>query len=212
MTGRALRTAPPVTIVSAEAEAAVNYSTAFLLFRLAPPAPWSVSVPPGNLAFYNQTAVDQTRIQVDQFMGGDPATPVFAAHAGTPVRFRLAHPGGIFEGHVFTLHGHGWQERPYTHTENPANPTNDPYAPMAQVIGDNRASEWKGQQISFGPNAHFDIVIEPTEDVPENGAGGTALLGTGHLATRRQPGERAPPPSQAARRQGRPPGPPRRVS
>jgi hypothetical protein len=109
---------------------------------------------------------------VDQFMGGDPPTPVFTAHAGTPVRFRVLHPGGIFEGHVFTLHGHGWQELPYVHGVNPQNPDNDPYRAIAQRIGDNELAEWKGQQIGVGPNAHYDFVIEPTRGVPGNGAGG----------------------------------------
>jgi hypothetical protein len=167
----------PLPIVSAEAEAAVNYSSAFLLFRLAPPAPWSVSVgrdQTGTVVqnIYNQTRVDQTRILVDQFIGGDPPTPVFTAHVGTPVRFRMLHPGGIFEGHIFTLHGHGWQERPYVHGVNPHNPGNDPYRAIAQRLGDNELAEWKGQQIGVGPNAHYDFVIEPTRGVPGNGAGG----------------------------------------
>jgi len=162
----------PVPIVSAEAEAAVNYSTAFLLFRLAPPAPWSVAIDPkGQLTIFDQTRVDQTRIQTDAFLGGDPPTPVWTAHAGTPVRFRVGHPGGIFEAHVFTLHGHGWPEYPYRHQSNPANPDGDPYRAIAQVIGDNRLSEWKGQQIGVGPHGHFDFVIEPSEEV-DNGAGG----------------------------------------
>ncbi len=42
----------------------------------------------------------------------DPQTPVFAARAGTPIRFRMVHPAGINE-QVFTLHGHVWQEEPY---------------------------------------------------------------------------------------------------
>ena len=172
----------PVPVVSAEAVTAVNYSMDFLLFKLAPPAPWTVAVraddkagtPPEKLTIYDQTDVDQTQILVDQVHGGDPATPVFTAHAGDPVRFRILHPGGIVEGHVFTLNGHGWQERPYGHHENPSNPEDDPYLAIAQYIGDNELAEWKGQQIGLGPNAHFDAVIEPTASLPTAGAGGSA--------------------------------------
>ncbi|HEX2225336.1 MAG TPA: hypothetical protein VHN15_14140, partial [Thermoanaerobaculia bacterium] len=169
------RTGKPIAvpIVSAEAEAAVNYRTDFLLFKMAPPAPWSVAVDPeGTVTVHNQTEVDQTRIQVSQFQGGDPVTPVLAAHAGTPTRIRMLHPGGIFEAHVFTLHGHGWPELPYTHANNPSNPKNDPYQAIAQRIGDNPLAEWKGQQIGVGPLGHYDFVLEPSSAM-HNGAGGS---------------------------------------
>ncbi|ORX90320.1 hypothetical protein K493DRAFT_380874 [Basidiobolus meristosporus CBS 931.73] len=38
---------------------------------------------------------------------GDPATPVFRAYAGDPVRFRVIETG-VTETHVFHLHGHQW--------------------------------------------------------------------------------------------------------
>jgi hypothetical protein len=162
----------PIPIVSAEAESAVNYSTGFLLFSLAPPAPWSVAInPKGEQRIFDQTAVDQTRILSDETLGGDPPTPVFTAHAGSPVRFRVLHPGGIFEAHIVSIHGHGWPEYPYRHVANPANPDDDPYRAIAQRIGNNPLAEWKGQQSGVGPNAHYDLVIEPSEGLA-NGAGG----------------------------------------
>ncbi|HYO59955.1 copper oxidase [Archangium sp.] len=39
---------------------------------------------------------------------GDPATPVFTAKAGTPVRFRVVQPSGHARQHAFTLHGAEW--------------------------------------------------------------------------------------------------------
>ncbi|KAK9763500.1 hypothetical protein K7432_009757 [Basidiobolus ranarum] len=38
---------------------------------------------------------------------GDPATPVFRAYAGDPVRYRVIDTG-VTETHVFHLHGHQW--------------------------------------------------------------------------------------------------------
>ncbi|ORX94175.1 hypothetical protein K493DRAFT_374135 [Basidiobolus meristosporus CBS 931.73] len=41
------------------------------------------------------------------WMFGDPATPVFRAYAGDPVKFRVVH-AGVKETHVFHLHVHQW--------------------------------------------------------------------------------------------------------
>jgi hypothetical protein len=56
----------------------------------------------------------------------------------------MVHPGGNAE-QVVTLHGHNWQEEPYT---------ND-----SQVIGPNPKSQSTGSRDTFGPNASFDIVL-----------------------------------------------------
>ena len=82
---------------------------------------------------------------------GVPETPIFTAQAGTPVRFRILHAGGHQRNNVFQLHGHIWQEEPYTNGST--------------VIGDNPLSEWKGTQAGHGPTNHFDAVLR-------NGAGG----------------------------------------
>ncbi|HEX2105079.1 MAG TPA: multicopper oxidase domain-containing protein [Solirubrobacteraceae bacterium] len=43
---------------------------------------------------------------------GDPATPVFEAYVGDPVRFRLLMGGDRGRGHSFVMHGHGWPNQP----------------------------------------------------------------------------------------------------
>jgi hypothetical protein len=95
---------------------------------------------------------DRDRVQSNAAAGGaDPETPVFTASRGDKVRFRILHPGGHPRNHVFNLHGHIWQQEPYTLGST--------------VIGNNPLSEWKGSQHGIGPSSHFDIV-------PMNGAGG----------------------------------------
>ncbi|WP_240356108.1 copper oxidase [Myxococcus eversor] len=44
---------------------------------------------------------------------GDPATPVFTANAGEPLRVRVGHPSGHSRQHVFTLHGAEWPFNPW---------------------------------------------------------------------------------------------------
>jgi hypothetical protein len=43
---------------------------------------------------------------------GDPATPVFRAYKGDPVRFRLLMGGDRGRAHSWVLHGHGWLNQP----------------------------------------------------------------------------------------------------
>ena len=43
---------------------------------------------------------------------GDPATPVFEANAGDPVRFRVLMGSDRGRAHSFLLHGHGWPNQP----------------------------------------------------------------------------------------------------
>lgn len=110
-----------------------------------------------RMGFAPDTPLDVTRtldfghVLSNSQVGGDPETPVFTAKAGTPVRFRVLHPGGHARNHVFQLHGHVWQEEPYTASST--------------VIGNNPLSEWKGSQAGHGPTNHFDAVLQ-------NGAGG----------------------------------------
>jgi hypothetical protein len=75
----------------------------------------------------------------------DPQTPVITANAGQPVRFRLVQPGGGTNGQVFTIHGHVWQEEPYTNNST--------------EIGDNPLSESIGSRDSYGAASHYDAVI-----------------------------------------------------
>jgi len=82
---------------------------------------------------------------------GDPQTPIFTAVAGSPVRFRMFHPDGLggFPDNTFTLHGHVWQEEPYTSTTNTA----------STALGDNTLSQWMGARDGFGAGNHFDILL-----------------------------------------------------
>jgi manganese oxidase len=84
-------------------------------------------------------------------VGGDPVTPLFAVRAGTPVRFRLLHPGGNQRNNVFQIHGHIWEEQPFV--------------AGSTVLGSNPLSEWKGSQEGIGPTSHFNFLLK-------NGAGG----------------------------------------
>jgi hypothetical protein len=84
-------------------------------------------------------------------VGGDPVTPIFTATAGQAVRFRVLQPGGHARNNNYMLHGHIWEEEPYTNNST--------------VIGTNPLSEWKGSQYGIGPGSHFDLLLK-------NGAGG----------------------------------------
>ncbi|MEM9293396.1 MAG: hypothetical protein AAGD01_17060 [Acidobacteriota bacterium] len=131
----------PLSLTGAET-AAIGYSTELLDFRLSPPANHAVALArsnsgkPQEASLFPATAVDQTCILGSQWWQGDPATPVFAAHAGTPVRLRLLHPGGRGDGHVFALHGHGWSS--------------------GQSGG---AAPWRGELPGLGPGAHADLEL-----------------------------------------------------
>jgi hypothetical protein len=43
---------------------------------------------------------------------GDPATPVFRAYKGDPVRFRVLMGGDRGRAHSWVLHGHAWANQP----------------------------------------------------------------------------------------------------
>jgi hypothetical protein len=81
----------------------------------------------------------------------DPVTPVFIAPAGMAARFRLVVPStstnntAIIGPPVFIVHGHNWQEEPYTDDST--------------KIGNNRLSEHLGA-IEAGPNQKFDLLFD----------------------------------------------------
>jgi hypothetical protein len=83
----------------------------------------------------------------DGLVLGEPQTPIFAAAGGTPARMRLLHPGGSGDQQVLTLHGHVWQELPYTGTGVNA----------SAFIGDNRNSQYLGARDNFGTNMSYEI-------------------------------------------------------
>ncbi|HEU4595482.1 MAG TPA: hypothetical protein VFS10_10095, partial [Pyrinomonadaceae bacterium] len=94
---------------------------------------------------------DFTNSLSNSLVGGDPLTPVFRALPGQAARYRVVMPGGHARNETFMIHGHIWEEEPYT-----ANST---------VIGSRAVAEWKGVQFGIGAQSHFDFL-------PKNGAGG----------------------------------------
>ena len=88
---------------------------------------------------------------------GNPQTPIFAAMAGTPVRFRMLHPDGAggFPDDVWTIHGHLWQEEPYVSFFSATNGT-----VASANLGRNVFSQSMGARDGFGPGNHFDILID----------------------------------------------------
>jgi len=79
----------------------------------------------------------------------DPKTPVFVAAAGMPTRFRLVVPSSVTSNEVeappvFMVHGHHWQEEPYTDNST--------------KIGQNRLSKTLGAT-QAGPYQKFDLLF-----------------------------------------------------
>jgi hypothetical protein len=124
------------------AQKAINYRTEPIWKRM--------NYPP-QTDFTLTRNFDFTNSLTNALVGGDPQTPVFTARAGQQVRFRILNANGHSRNNVFALHGHFWQEEPYTNN--------------SQVIGDNPLSEFKGAQYGVGPTSHYEVN-------PVNGAGG----------------------------------------
>ena len=87
-----------------------------------------------------------SRSQSDTLVLADPQTPVFAAEAGKPLRLRVLHPAGLNE-QVFELHGHAWQEEPYSKGST-------------KIVNNNPLSQWTGSRDTFGANSSFDVVLK----------------------------------------------------
>lgn len=115
----------------------INNGTEPLFYRY----PNQTGLNPG----FNFNEIDMSQALSNARVGGDPVTPVFTAQRGAPVRFRMLHPGGNGTMQLFLLHGHTWQEEPYT-----ANSTQ---------IGNNPLSQPTGTRDQYGPNDHFEIVL-----------------------------------------------------
>jgi hypothetical protein len=124
------------------AQKAINYRTEPLWKRM--------NYPP-QTPFEQTRDFDFTNVLTNAIVGGDPQTPVFTAQAGQLVRFRILNANGHMRNNVFNLHGHFWQEEPYTSG--------------SKVIGNNPLSEFKGAQYGVGPTSHYEVI-------PVNGAGG----------------------------------------
>jgi len=115
-----------------------------------------------------------------------PATPMFVAHVGEEVRFRLLHPGGTNTNEVFEVAGHTYLQTPY---ETPPVPEVGCEAPTTHTnlfassrMGENNLcgsieflpkektyrktgkwgvslSEWKASRPMHGPSNHYDVLI-----------------------------------------------------
>jgi manganese oxidase len=134
---------------------AINYRTEPLWKRM--------NYPP-QTDFETTRTFDFTNVLTNAIVGGDPQTPVFTASVGQKVRFRILNANGHTRNNVFAVHGHYWQEEPYTNGST--------------VIGDNPLSEVKGAQYGVGPSSHY-------EAIPVNGAGGARRV-TGDYLYRTQ--------------------------
>ncbi len=103
---------------------------------------------------------DFTNVLTNALVGGDPQTPVFTASAGQSIRFRILNANGHARANVFNLHGHFWQEEPYTNN--------------SKSIGSNPLSEFKGAMYGIGPSSHGEVI-------PVNGAGGARRVAGDYL-------------------------------
>lgn len=73
----------------------------------------------GQKAFNYRTERFENRLKKDSRVHlvmsskihGDPATPVFSAYSGDPVRIRLIMPADKPRNHSFVLHGHSWKQQ-----------------------------------------------------------------------------------------------------
>jgi hypothetical protein len=113
-----------------------------------------------ELDFQFTRNIDFTNSLTNAQVGGDPQTPVFTARAGQQVRFRVLNANGHMRNNVFALHGHFWQEEPFTSA--------------SKVIGNNPLSEVKGSMFGVGPSSAYEIN-------PVNGAGGARRVAGDYL-------------------------------
>jgi hypothetical protein len=154
-------------------------------FGLRPDALFGNADTPGSLG----AVANPEMAYSNALTGGDPATPVFTAAAGSPVRMHVLLPSGTSvddlhaRGTVFHLHGHLWQRAPYicpgqtdgTGLEGKCDWTNfgDPNFEIgSRAIGVNPIGMYLGSQESVLPAAHFDIVLPGEGNGPTGGAGG----------------------------------------
>jgi FtsP/CotA-like multicopper oxidase with cupredoxin domain len=87
---------------------------------IAPPAPTEEAYEMGNRGINYRTERFAPRLAANpepawvmsSQVHGDPATPVFRAYKGEPVRFRVLQGGDRGRAHSWVLHGHGWPNQP----------------------------------------------------------------------------------------------------
>jgi manganese oxidase len=130
-------TIPPTEPAPDGFSQAVNYRTEPMPYRYANPN-----------YLQNDPALSPTgvaRAGSNTLVSTDPQTPVLPAEAGKPLRLRMLHPAGLNE-QVFELHGHNWQEEPYS-------------TGSTKIVDKNPLSQWTGSRDTFGPNSSFDVVL-----------------------------------------------------
>ncbi len=146
---------------------AINYRTEPLWKRMqnAPETPFTQTDDfPDWFNVVSNSKVGNASYQFPTAHPGDPFTPVFTAHAGQAVRFRLLQPGGHSRNMVFALHGHVWDKEPYVNAST--------------RLGRNGFSFWEGAHMGLGPSGHFDVLLR-------HGAGGKSSV-TGDFLFRDQ--------------------------
>jgi len=104
-------------------------------------------------------------------VAGDPATPVFTARAGAPLRLHLLMPTGSPRASTITLNGHVWQREPHVCAASaylgipgkckPTGfyPTLPGFEVAAKTIGHNPLSIYMGAQDLIMPASHFELVL-----------------------------------------------------
>ncbi len=115
------------------------------------------SIPNSHQAYSNTLPVPGQAGQT-----ADPATPVFQANAGKPMRVRMTNPFGTTRGSTLQVHGHQWQRDPYVCTGEARNGLTGACL-MTSVgsrnIGLNPIGFYEGGRESWTPMSHFDIVM-----------------------------------------------------
>lgn len=109
------------------------------------------SEPLANRVFFdaqgtiNFNSINVSDIVSNQIVLAAPETPTFVAKANIPARFRVMYAGGKGDGTTFDLHGHAWQEEPYTDD--------------SRKLGFNPESQWMGARGQLGALNSFDLLI-----------------------------------------------------
>ena len=120
---------------SVKVQYAINYKSSPLQSRIG-----------GSSANFNTSDLQDVTSNSNEYADDNyAATPRFIAEPGVPLRIRLLHPGGGGKTESFNLHGHVWQEEPYTDYSN--------------KLGYNPTSEWFGFRDQIGPLNSFDLLI-----------------------------------------------------
>ncbi|MFE8595492.1 copper oxidase [Archangium violaceum] len=66
---------------------------------------------------------------------GDPATPLFTAYPGEPLRIRVGHPSGHGRQHAFALHGAEWYTNAWAAGASSRRMGPNPYSPVIATQG-----------------------------------------------------------------------------